>query len=96
MPPYIPAHLALVRISGACEILGGLGLFLAHTRRAAMWGLIALLVAVFPANVYMATNPIDAGAAGAPAAILWGRLFLQPLLIWWLLWCARPARTFAA
>jgi hypothetical protein len=47
----------------ACEILGGLGLLVSGTRRAASWGLVALLIAVFPANIYMATHPIEAGAA---------------------------------
>jgi len=90
MPPYIPWHLAMVRISGVCEILGGLGLLLPQTRRAAAWGLIALLIAVFPANVYMATNPIEAGAASIAPILRWGRLPLQLLLGWWLLWCTKP------
>ncbi|MBV9768816.1 MAG: DoxX family protein [Bryobacterales bacterium] len=80
MPPYIPWHLALVRISGACEILGGLGLLASQTRRAAAWGLIALLIAVFPANVYMAINPMEAGAASIAPVLRWGRLPLQLLL----------------
>jgi uncharacterized membrane protein len=96
MPSYIPWHVALVRVSGAFEILGGLGLLIGSTRRAAMWGLIALLIAVFPANVYMATNPVDAGAGAIPPLLRWGRLPLQLLLVWWLLWCARPHdRNFA-
>jgi uncharacterized membrane protein len=89
MPPYIPAHLAMVWISGGCEILGGLGLLLPQTRRAAAWGLIALLIAVFPANVYMATHPIEAGAASVAPILRWGRLPLQLLLGWWLLWCTK-------
>jgi uncharacterized membrane protein len=87
MPPYIPWHEAMVQISGAFEILGGLGLLLPQTRRAAAWGLVALLIAVFPANLYMATNPVEAGAAGVAPIIRWGRLPLQALLIWWILWC---------
>ncbi len=90
MPPYIPWHMEMVRISGVCEILGGLGLLLPQTRRAAAWGLIALLIAVFPANVYMATNPIEAGAASIAPILRWGRLPLQVLLGWWLLWCTKP------
>jgi len=62
MPPYIPWHVAMVRVSGAFEILGGVGLLVPETRKAASWGLIALLVAVFPANIYMATHPIETGA----------------------------------
>jgi uncharacterized membrane protein len=90
MPPYIPWHPAMVRISGAFEILGGLGLFVPATRRAAAWGLVALLIAVFPANIYMALHPVEAGAAGIAPVLRWGRLPLQALLIWWLLWSTRP------
>lgn len=90
VPPYIPAHLAMVWISGGCEILGGLGLLLPQTRRAAVWGLIALLIAVFPANVYMATNPNEAGADSIAPILRWGRLPLQFLLGWWLIWCTKP------
>ena len=90
MPPYIPWHVPLVRISGAAEILGGLGLLISKTRRPAAWGLIALLVAVFPANIYMATNPVAAGAASIAPIFRWGRLPLQLLLVLWLLWCSNP------
>jgi uncharacterized membrane protein len=90
MPPYIPWHAAMVRISGAFEILGGLGLLVPATRRAAALGLVALLMAVFPANIYMAVHPVQAGAAGIAPVLRCGRLPLQGLLIWWLLWSARP------
>jgi uncharacterized membrane protein len=93
MPPYVPWHVALVQISGAFEMLGGLGLFFAPSRRAAGWGLIALLFAVFPANVYMATNPVAAGAEAIAPAIRWGRLPLQAVFIWWLYWCTKPRST---
>lgn len=86
MPPYIPWHLAMVQISGVCEILGGIGLLIPATRRMAAWGLVALLIAVFPANIYMATNPVEAGAAGMAPAIRWGRLPLQVVFIAWVLW----------
>ena len=81
MPPYIPAPLAMVYLSGGAEIAGGLGLLLSRTRRAAAWGLVALLVAVFPANVHMAVNGIPAGTS---PILLWARLPLQPLLIYWM------------
>ena len=93
MPPYIPWHLAMVNISGVFEILGGLGLLVPQMRRAAAWGLIALLIAVFPANIYMATDPIEAGAASIAPVLRWGRLPAQLLLVWWLLWCTRPRLT---
>ena len=94
MPPYIPAHLFMVRASGVCEILGGLGLLIPQARRAAAWGLVALLVAVFPANIYMATNPMNMSAASIAPALLWGRLAVQPFLIWWVLWCTNLRVTF--
>ena len=90
MPLYLPWHAAMVRISGGCEILGGLGLLVPATRRMAAWGLVALLIAVFPANLYMAMHPVEAGAAAIAPALRWGRLPLQAVLIWWLLWCTRP------
>ena len=90
VPPYVPWHLAIVYVSGAAEILGGIGLLIPPVRRAAALGLVALLIAVFPANIYMATNPIDAGAGSLPSAVLWGRLLLQPIFIWWVLWSTKP------
>lgn len=90
MPPYIPWPLAMVHISGICECLGGLGLLLPATRRMAAWALVALMIAVFPANLYMATNPVEAGALAIPAALRWARLPLQPILMAWVLWCSKP------
>lgn len=84
MPPALPAPSLLVLLSGAAEVAGGLGLLLPATRRAAGWGLLALLVAVFPANLYMVGL---AGALHIPAWVLWARLPLQPLLMW-LVWRA--------
>jgi uncharacterized membrane protein len=82
MPPYLPAHHALVAISGFCEILGGIGAMIPQTRKAAGIGLIALLVAVFPANLYMATDAAKF-ASFAPAWALWARLPIQLFLIAW-------------
>jgi uncharacterized membrane protein len=93
MPPYVPWHRAMVEVSGAAEILGGIGLLIPRVRRQAALGLVALLIAVFPANIYMATNPIEAGAGSLPPAALWGRLLLQPILIWWVLWATKPILT---
>ncbi|MFC5847323.1 hypothetical protein [Deinococcus petrolearius] len=90
VPPGLPlTPRAATLISGAAEALGGLGLLHPRTRPAARWGLIALLVAVFPANVYMAQDP---GRFHVSPAVAWGRLPLQPLLIW-LVW--RAGRTSA-
>jgi uncharacterized membrane protein len=79
-PDYLPAHLALVLISGAAEMAGGLGLLVPQIRRAAGLGLILLLVVIFPANIGMAVN---AEEHSIPEPLLWARLPLQPLLIWW-------------
>ncbi|SNC77031.1 Uncharacterized membrane protein [Hymenobacter gelipurpurascens] len=88
VPPYLPAPLLLVYISGVAEIAGGLGLLLPATRRLAGWGLIALLVAVFPANVYM----LQAHGAGLPVPLwaLWLRLPLQLVLIAWVWRISKP------
>ena len=56
MPPYLPFHLELVYLSGAFEIIFGLSLLYKGTRTMAAWGLILLLIAVFPANIYLAFN----------------------------------------
>jgi uncharacterized membrane protein len=82
MPPYLPAHHALVAISGFFEILGGIGAMIPQTRKAAGIGLIALLVAVFPANLYMATDAAKFSSF-APAWALWARLPIQVFLIVW-------------
>ena len=80
MPPRLPQPWALVYLSGIFEILGGLGLLPARTRRLAGWGLLALLLAVFPANVYMA---LIHEQLGIPGWVAWGRLPLQLPLLWW-------------
>jgi uncharacterized membrane protein len=81
VPPILPEPRLLVQISGAAEILGGVGVLLPQTRRAAAWGLVALLLAVLPANVSMAAD--HALWPAIPEWLLWARLPLQiPLLIW--------------
>ncbi len=82
VPPYLPYPKALVAISGAFEILGGAGVLPARTRAFAGWGLIALLVAVFPANLNMALDSAKF-AKVAPAWVWFARLPLQAALIWW-------------
>ncbi len=85
MPPQIPWPLAMIYISGAAEIAGGVGLLIPKLRRPAAWGLTALLIAVFPANIYMAIHHIQITQTPLPSAVLWGRLALQPLFVWWVL-----------
>jgi uncharacterized membrane protein len=89
VPPYIPWPVAMVAISGVAEIAGAIGLAIPALRRMAAWGLVALLIAVFPANLYMALHPIEAGAGSLPAWALWARLPFQGLFIWWVLWCTK-------
>jgi uncharacterized membrane protein len=81
VPPGIGDPDVLVKLSGAAEILGGLAVFSRRTRRPAGLGLIALLAAVFPANVYMARNPEL--FRRIPRWALYGRLPLQPLAMLW-------------
>lgn len=87
VPSFLPAPLALVLISGFFEILGGVGLLIRRTHRPAAIGLIALFVAVFPANINMAVNHIQVGDSPVPEALLWLRLPFQFVFIavaWWL------------
>jgi uncharacterized membrane protein len=90
MPPWLPWHLALVVVSGLCEIAGGLGVLWDRTRRWAGYGLIALCVAVLPANVQMLLDAQSAGASAPWLAALWARLPLQLVLVWWI-WRATRA-----
>jgi uncharacterized membrane protein len=92
MPPYLPAPLTLVYVSGVAEIFGGLGLIPRATRRLAAWGLIALFVAVFPANLHMALHHLPLGDRVVPAWALWARLPLQLVLIAWAALFARRPR----
>ena len=85
MPDYLPAPTLLVALSGILEIAGGLGLLLPAIRKWAGWGLAALFMAVFPANVDMALH----GAFGLPPWLLWSRLPFQIPLVLWAVWAAR-------
>jgi uncharacterized membrane protein len=88
VPDYLPAPMLLVYVSGVCEVLLGTALLFEPSRVLAAWGLIALYVAVFPANVHMALHP-DLPLAGIPETsrpselALWLRLPLQLVLIAW-------------
>ncbi|BCA56289.1 membrane protein [Nitrospira sp. KM1] len=89
MPHYLPWHEVLVYISGVAEIVLGSGLWVPTSMNVSAWGLIALLVGVFPANVHMALHPGD--YAWAPPLLLWLRLPLQALLIAWAYLYTRPS-----
>lgn len=89
IPPILPAPLALVYLSGVAEIVVGVGVLIPRTRRYAAWATIALLVAIFPANVYMATSMVAVegiGGGDPSAAARWARLPLQGVLILWAYW----------
>jgi uncharacterized membrane protein len=81
VPPGFGDPARMVTISGIAEIAGGVGVLLPRTRRLAGLGLIALLAAVFPANLHMARNPKD--FRRVPGWALYARLPLQPLMMWW-------------
>jgi uncharacterized membrane protein len=83
MPPYLPAPGLLVQISGAAEILGGVGLIVPFTRHAAAWGLVALLIAVLPANIYMAAAHLRFSGYMGENWVQWARVPLQLPLIYW-------------
>lgn len=89
VPPSLPAPRLLVYVSGVAEVAGGLGLLVPALRTWAGWGLAALLVAVFPANVHMARQS-ERFRRIAPRWLLLARLPLQAVLIAWVLWAARP------
>ena len=87
MPDFLPAHHELVLVSGAAEIAGAVLVVFPRTRSIGGVWIAATLVAVFPANVHMAAQP-DRYDSIAPA-LLWARLPLQGLLIWWVLRATR-------
>lgn len=87
MPPYLPYPVELVWISGVFEILGGLGIIVPVTRLAAGWGLIALLIAVYPANIHMAVNNVVPPGMHLSRAFLFLRLPVQFVLMWMVWWC---------
>lgn len=95
VPPALPRPLDLVYLSGVAEIVLGVGVLIPRTRKLSAWGIVALLAAVFPANVHMATS--DVTLRGVPEwardpadAALWARLPLQVVLALWAWWYTRP------
>ena len=95
MPPWIPFHKEAVAVSGLAEIAGGVALFTDRTARFGCWWLIALLVAVFPANIHMAINPDQIRGldeTGIPGWVLWARLPLQAVAIWMIWLVTKPSR----
>jgi uncharacterized membrane protein len=82
VPPYLPFHLELVYLSGGFEIIFGLGLLFKKTRFYAAWGLVFLLIAVYPANIYLAFNEIPQEAINVSSFMAsWVRLPIQFVLM---------------
>ena len=89
MPPALPLHLEAVYISGLFEVLGGVGVLVPRLRKIAGWGLFALLVAVYPVNIYMALTP--QAFPDTPLGALYFRLVLQFVFFYWAFSVTRPA-----
>ena len=91
MPPYLPWPAGLVFLSGVAEVAVGVGVLVPSLRRAAAWGTILLLIAIFPANIHIALNDIPVFGAHEGAGIWnWVRLPLQGVLILWAWWYTQP------
>ena len=88
MPPAFPLHVEAVYISGFFEILGGISVLIAPLRKIAGWGLVALLICVYPANIYMAITP--EAFPEISIGLLYFRLPLQFLFIYWAYSVTRP------
>ena len=88
VPPWLPYPLLMVQISGVAEIAGGVGILIPQLRRLAGWGLLALLVAVYPANIHMALHPEQFPEMTQNA--LYFRLPLQFVAFAWVWWATKP------
>lgn len=88
MPPYLPWHLPFVYLSGFFEIGLGILLLVPKFTRLAAWGLIALLIAVYPANIHMAIN--HQLYPEYSSMVLWLRLPIQIVLVAWAYWYTAP------
>jgi len=89
MPPTFPLHSEAVYLSGLFEVLGGVCVLIPRIRKIAGWGLVALLIAVYPANIYMAITP--EAFPDLPIALLYARLALQFIFFFWAYSVTRPA-----
>ena len=90
MPPYLPLHKELVLLSGICELLLGILLLVPAYSRWAAWGIVALLIAVFPANLHVFQHQ---ELLPAPPLVHLLRLPLQGVFILWAYWYTKPAKT---
>ncbi len=92
MPAYLPWHLFLVYLSGALEILFGFLLYIPALSKMAAWGMILVLIGVFPANINMA---LHSNTSDIPNFLLWLRLPLQGVLIAWATLYTRSSNSFS-
>ena len=90
MPPELPAHDLLIWLSGEAELVLGVGLIIPETRRMAAWGIIAFLLAVVPANIYVAAQNLPMGGTEGAGVWNWVRVAFQPVLMLWAWWHTRP------
>ena len=81
MPAYLPMNTEAIYISGFFEILGGVAILFPKLRSMAGWGLVLLLIVVFPVNIHMAVNPNL--FPDIPLSFLYIRLVLQFIIIYW-------------
>jgi uncharacterized membrane protein len=93
VPPQLPYPLELVYISGFFEILGGIGLLIPSVSVAAAWGIIALFIAVFPANINQAINSISIEGIPNNPWLYWLRLPFQAVLIAWAWWYTKSLKS---
>jgi uncharacterized membrane protein len=90
MPDYLGYHKELIIISGVFEILGAIGILVPQTRLLAGYGLIALIIAVYPANINMALHPEK--YTDISELFLYIRLPFQFLFMWFVWWAIAPER----
>jgi uncharacterized membrane protein len=97
MPPYLPWHEEFVFLSGVAEVVLGVAVLIPRTRTLGAWGIIALLIAVFPANVHVAWSDVPMLGSERGAGFLnWVRLLFQGVLIAWAWWYTRPPQEVEA
>jgi uncharacterized membrane protein len=94
MPSYLPVPLTLIYISGLFQIIGGIGLMIPSVRSFSAWGLMVLLLAVLPANVYLWTHHVHLPEHYDPSWYLMLRIPLQFLLIAWMYMFAKNPQNY--
>lgn len=90
MPDYLPWHEGLVFITGVFEILLGVAVFVPKLRSQAGWGLVALLIAMWPANIWMASEAIQPPGMEMSTPVAWVRVAFQAVFIYWAWAVTRP------